>query len=322
MISGLSKKEEFIFLLIFRSRPVTWLVQSPFSCFPWNPRLSPLTWARQYHFRSLCGRAQVELNALAFIHPEKPWKRGALTFAKLCLFGSKGYFIGITKVWFVGEDSEIKMLGLLRPNNVGPVLQGRGVRETLLMTAKTEYGKTVTWNQCISPLGLLLEKLMSHQFHRAVQWEFQACCSSRQVNGEISQCMGASPVLKNTKDSSLVPQWMRRILYSVSGGIPGHLDFQGGFLDLLCSAGPGFSALNCPCGVQLSQLLCVQLEPIWQNQKDPCDLKLPMITLCLILFVSKWHTLICIHYTRFTPKEDVTQNNLCEVWQVVRLKLP
>jgi len=58
----------------------------------------------------------------------------------------------------VGEDSEIKTLDLLNPNKAGPVLQGRGVRETLLMTAKMEYGKSVTWNQCISPLGHSLEK--------------------------------------------------------------------------------------------------------------------------------------------------------------------
>lgn len=40
-----------------------------------------------------------------------------------------------------------------------------------------------------------------------------------------------------------------------------------------------------------------------------------MITLVFnILFVLKQHSLISIYYTRFIPKEDITQNNLCEVW--------
>lgn len=44
----------------------------------------------------------------------------------------------------MGEDSEIKILYPLNPNKVGPVLQGREVRETLSMPAKTEYGRSVT----------------------------------------------------------------------------------------------------------------------------------------------------------------------------------
>lgn len=49
----------------------------------------------------------------------------------------------ITKAWFVGEASERKIFDLLNPNKVGPVLQGRGVREKLLMAAKTECGKSM-----------------------------------------------------------------------------------------------------------------------------------------------------------------------------------
>lgn len=75
------------------------------------------------------------------------------------------------------------------------------------------------------------------------------------------------------------------------------------------------SALHCPCGGQFSQLLCAQIDPIWQNPKDLCNPKLPMITLVFnTLCVPKQHTLISIPYTRFTPKEDTIQKNLCEVW--------
>ena len=141
---------------------------------------------------------------------------------------------------------------------------------------------------------------MSHQFHRAVQWEFQACCSSCQVNGEISQCMGASPVLKNTKDSSLVPQWMRWILYSVAGEIPGW------------AFG---SALTVPVVFNFHNFSVLRLNLSGKTKKDLCNPKLPMITLVFnILCVLKQHTLISVHYIRFTPKEDITQNNLCEVW--------
>lgn len=41
--------------------------------------------------------------------------------------------------------------------------------------------------------------------------------------------------------------------------------------------GTRISALCCPCGVQFSQHLCAQTEPIWQNQKEPCNPKLSMI---------------------------------------------
>lgn len=71
--------------------------------------------------------------------------------------------------------------------------------------------------------------------------------------------------------------------------------------------GTRISALCCPCGVQFSQHLCAQTEPIWQNQKEPCNPKLSMIMPKFnILCVLKHHTLISIHYTRFTPKEDIT----------------
>lgn len=151
----------------------------------------------QYQFQSLCSRVWVKSNALAFTHLDNWWKRGAWNFANFCPFGSRGFFVWITKAWFVGEDSEIKILDLLNPNKVGPVLQGRGGGQRNIVNDSKNW----VWQKCDLKsvrftTGAFVRKLMSHQFHRAVRWEFQACCSSCQVNGEISQCAGASPVLK------------------------------------------------------------------------------------------------------------------------------
>lgn len=43
----------------------------------------------------------------------------------------------------MGEDLERNILDLLHHDGVGSVLQGSGVRG-MLMTAETEYGKSVT----------------------------------------------------------------------------------------------------------------------------------------------------------------------------------
>lgn len=95
--------------------------------------------------------------------------------------------------------------------------------------------------------GACERKAAYHQFYGAAPREFQACCSSCQVKGEISQCMGASPALKIVKYSFfLVQQWMRWILCSVAGELPGNLEFQDGLLDLLCSARLGFQPYALP----------------------------------------------------------------------------
>lgn len=127
--------------------------------------------------------------------------------------------------------------------------------------------------------------------------------------------MGASPALKNTEDSFFGAAVNEMDPLFCGWRDPRKSWVSGWILGSALLSWTGVSTLHCPWGVQFLRLLCAQIESIWRNQKDPCNPKVPVITLVLaVLCVLKQQTLLSIHCTRFTPKEAFRQNDLCEVW--------
>lgn len=177
------------------------------------------------------------------------------------------------------------MLDLLNHNEVGSVAQGSGVRE-MLMTAKTEYSKSVTWNQCISPLGLVRENQCLISFMGQLSGSFGLAAAHARLKERFLNSWVQVLFWKTQKTPFLVLQGMRWILCSVAGEIPGNLEFQDGPLDLLCSARLGFQPYPLPGVFNFCYFSVLSVNLSGKIKRTHTTPNCLWLHLCLLFFVS------------------------------------
>lgn len=154
------------------------------------------------------------------------------------------------------------------------------------MTAKTEYGKSVTWNWCISPLGLVRENRCLISFMGQLAGSFGFAAAHARLKERFLNAWVQVLLWKTQKTPFLVQQWMRWILCSVAGEIPGNLEFQYGFLDLLCSAGQGFQPYTVPGVFSFCDFSVLRLNLSGEIRRTHATPKCLWLHLCLLFFVS------------------------------------
>lgn len=156
----------------------------------------------------------------------------------------------------------------------------------MLMTAKTEYSKSVTWNQCISPLGLVREKQCLISFMGQLSGSFGLAAAPARLKERFLNSWVQVLFWKTQKTPFLVLQWMRWILCSVAGEIPGNVEFQHGLLDLLCSARLGFQPYTLPGVFNFCNFSVLSLNLSGKIKRTHATPNCLWLHLCLLFFVS------------------------------------
>lgn len=147
-------------------------------------------------------------------------------------------------------------------------------------------------------------------------WEFRACCSSCQAKGEISQCMGASAVLKHTKRS-----FFGAAVNEMDPFFCGWRDPRKSWVSgWICSAQLGWDfklTLSLGCSIFATSLCS---DWIWQNQKNPCSPKLLMITLVLTIFCVFHNKPLLLFIAPDLHPRKLFLRTISEVWESCALK--
>lgn len=119
---------------------------------------------------------------------------------------------------------------------------------------------------------------------------------------------------KTQKTPFLVQQWMRWILSSVAGEIPGNLEFQEGFLDLLCSAGQGFQPHTVPGVFNFCDFSVLRLNLSGEIRRTHATPKCLWLHLCLLFFVSLNNKPFFLFIAPDLHPRKLFPRTICVVW--------